>query len=68
MDRKYVVYVHINKINGKRYYGITSMKEKTRWHNGRGYKTQHFARAIDKYGWEGFDHVVIARGLTEDEA
>lgn len=68
MSNNYVVYVHINKTNGKRYYGITSMKPKERWHNGKGYKTQYFARAINKYGWDGFDHIVIARNLTEDEA
>lgn len=64
----YVVYVHINRTNGKRYYGITSIKPEQRWKNGRGYKAQHFARAIDKYSWDGFDHIIIARNLTEDEA
>ena len=68
MDRKYVVYVHINKINGKRYYGITSMKPEQRWKNGKGYVGNHFVNSINKYGWDGFDHIIIARGLTKEEA
>ena len=68
MNKKFLVYVHINKVNGKRYYGITSQKPKQRWKNGKGYKNQHFANSISKYGWDGFDHIIIARDLTEDEA
>ena len=68
MNRNYVVYVHINKVNGKRYYGITSQTPKQRWKNGKGYKNQHFTNSISKYGWDGFDHIIIARDLTEDEA
>lgn len=69
METIYKVYVHINKINGKRYYGITSQKPEKRWKNGKGYKNnQYFARAIEKYGWDNFQHIVIAKGLTEEEA
>jgi hypothetical protein len=68
MSNNYVVYVHINKTNGKRYYGITSQRPERRWRNGEGYNTQYFSRAINKYGWDGFDHIIIARGLTEEEA
>ena len=68
MNKNYVVYVHINKMNGKRYYGITSQRPEQRWKNGGGYKKQILGRAINKYGWDGFDHIIVARGLTEDEA
>ena len=68
MNRNYVVYVHINKVNGKRYYGITGIKPEYRWNNGKGYKARHFTNSINKYGWDGFDHIIVARGLTEDEA
>ena len=68
MDRNWKVYVHISP-NGKRYYGITSQKVEYRWKNGKGYKNnQYFARAIEKYGWDNFQHIVIAKGLTEEEA
>ena len=36
---EYKVYAHINKINGKRYIGITSKEPKSRWCHGRGYKS-----------------------------
>lgn len=68
MNKNYVVYVHINRTNGKRYYGITCQKPEDRWHNGKGYTGNHFVNAINKYGWDGFDHVIVARDLTEDEA
>ena len=69
MDRNYKVYVHIHKVNGKRYYGITCQKVNRRWRNGKRYSyNQHFWNAINKYGWDNFEHIVIARGLTKDEA
>ena len=66
----YKVYVHINKVNGKRYYGITCQKVEKRWANGYGYKgNEYFWNSICKYGWhEGFEHIVVAKGLTEEEA
>lgn len=78
--RNYKVYVHINKINGKRYYGITKQDIEKRWLNGKGYRpyydkkgykhgNEHFWNSICKYGWnEGFEHIVIAKGLSEEEA
>lgn len=69
METNYKLYVHINKTNGKRYYGITKQKPERRWHNGHGYKNnQHFFNAIEKYTWDGFDHIVLFDSLTESEA
>lgn len=68
-DRKYCVYAHINKINGKIYIGQTCNKPKDRWSNGAGYKhCTYFYKAIQKYGWDGFEHEIIASYLTKDEA
>ena len=65
----YKVYVHINKSNGKRYYGITKQEVEKRWLNGKGYSNnKHFTNAINKHGWDNFEHIVIAKGLTEEEA
>ena len=68
-ENNYKVYIHINKTNGKRYYGITKQEPKKRWQNGKKYgNNDHFTNAINYYGWDNFDHIVIARGLTEEEA
>ncbi len=64
----YTVYMHISP-SGKRYIGITCQEPKRRWQNGRGYKrNKYFYRAIEKYGWDNFQHIIIAKGLSEDEA
>lgn len=65
----YTVYAHINKENGKVYVGMTGTKPEDRWKNGRGYaKNTHFKNAIEKYGWDSFEHIILEEGLTREEA
>lgn len=66
----YTVYKHQNKINGKIYIGITMQEPERRWgNNGINYKTSpHFYAAIQKYGWNNFDHNILFKNLTHDEA
>lgn len=67
----YCVYAHINKINGKIYIGqtINGIYPDRRWQNGNGYKgCTLFYRAIQKYGWDSFEHEIIASNLTLEEA
>lgn len=65
---KWTVYIHISPSN-KYYIGITSRPVEKRWRsNGIEYKSQYFHRAIEKYGWDNFQHEVIASNLTEEEA
>ena len=69
MAKKYIVYCHTNKLNGKRYVGITSIEPNKRWKNGNGYyRNEHFYSAIQKYGWEDFTHEILFTDLTEKEA
>ena len=39
-DRKWTVYIHTNKVNQKKYVGITSTSVIERWHHGHGYLTK----------------------------
>lgn len=58
------VYVHINLINGKKYFGITMKEPEKRWRNGNGYHNNaHFKNAILKYGWNSFAHYVLFRNI-----
>lgn len=61
--------MHENRINGKRYIGITSQKPTKRWQNGYGYReSPRFFNAILKYGWDTFRHEILYTDLTKDKA
>lgn len=64
------VYLHTNKINDKKYVGITSRDPLVRWQNGNGYvSNKHFFNSIKKYGWNnGFTHEILYTKLSEAEA
>ena len=66
----YTVYQHRNKINGKIYIGITMQEPEKRWgSNGCNYKSSpHFYAAIQKYGWDNFEHNILFTNLTKEKA
>lgn len=67
-NAKYFVYIHIFP-NNKKYIGITSQTTQRRWRNGKGYKSQKMlTRAINKYGWDNIEHIVLFKNLTQEEA
>lgn len=68
-ENSYCIYVHINKINGKIYIGQTSQNVNKRWNNGNGYKKcTYFYRAIQKYGWDNFKHIILFDNLSLEMA
>jgi group I intron endonuclease len=79
-NNTYCVYIHINKINNKAYIGQTVYGNdiNLRWkNNGKGYLKKDskgnftqpvFANAINKYGWDNFEHIIWANNLTAQEA
>lgn len=65
----YTVYAHINKVNGKIYVGITKQHPQRRWRHGLAYfENKHFYNAILLYGWNNFEHQIVASHLTAEEA
>lgn len=59
------IYVHVNKTSGKVYVG-QSRNIKERWRSR--YREQpRFSRSIKKYGWDGFDHLILASGIEDQE-
>ena len=69
-EKVWYVYMHTNKINNKKYIGITCLDRYwDRWRSdGSGYKNQVFGKAIKKYGWDNFNHEILKKVKTEAEA
>lgn len=66
--KKYYVYMH-KCPNNKVYIGITSQLPKRRWNNGNGYtNNEYFTNAINKYGWDNIEHIILFKNLTKTEA
>lgn len=64
----YFVYRHICP-NGKVYIGITGCTPEVRWQGGYGYKDNgRFFKDILKYGWDNISHMILAQGLTKEQA
>lgn len=72
MDKKYIIYCHTNKINGKKYIGQTNTTPARRWgKNGSEYISkgnEHFKNAILKYGWDNFEHDILFFDLNKEQA
>ena len=69
MKKLFTVYMHISPSN-KYYIGVTSKNVLQRWGNGgiRYKSNDHFWRAIQKYEWENFNHIILAEKLEKEEA
>ena len=68
IKKTYCVYKHTSP-SEKVYIGITCQKPEKRWNNGNGYKhNEYFWRAIQKYGWDNFEHEILFSDLSKEEA
>lgn len=69
-DFNHCVYLHRNKINGKVYIGQAKGDPSERWgSNGCNYRKQPcFWSAIQEFGWNNFDHIILEANLTLDQA
>ena len=64
-----MIYVHKNKYNNKIYIGQTKTSCEQRWQNGNGYKPcVYFWKAIQKYGWDNFEHIILFENLSKEMA
>lgn len=65
----HIIYCHRNKINDKVYIGQTKLSVKRRARNdGSGYKGCHiFWNAIQKYGWDSFETIILENNLSDEE-
>ena len=71
MANNYTVYMHRNKVNDFKYIGITSKKLNARWRNGKGYSVVDqpvFGKAILEFTWENFEHLILFKNLSREEA
>ena len=66
MNKKWVIYKHTNKKNGKIYIGQTCQEVEDRY-GKNGYRYQKsaplFWKAIQKYGWDNFEHDIIENNI-----
>lgn len=67
-ERNFIVYKHTSPSN-KVYIGITNQKVNRRFRKGKGYSNnKHFFNAIEKYGWDNFQHEILFENFTKEEA
>lgn len=67
----YKIYVHVNKKNGKLYIGQTSENDINRRFGKNGsyyHNSRYFYNAIQKHGWENFEHILLVDNINLEMA
>lgn len=68
-EKVFKIYIHLNMINNKAYIGQTCQSLDKRWGKGSCYThSTYFYNAIQKYGWDNFEHIIWADNLTQEQA
>ncbi len=67
-----VIYVHINKLNGRAYVGQTWQEVDRRWRKTSktylSYRTTEvFFKALQKYGWENFESIILCSCRNQED-
>lgn len=63
------IYKHLNKINNKVYIGQTVQDPpQKRWYPSNYKCNEYFYNAIQKYGWDNFEHTIIEKVSSLEEA
>jgi hypothetical protein len=63
---RHLVYAHISP-SGMYYVGITKQKPNQRWGNGKGYTAGKFGMAVEAYGWDNFQHIILEENIPGDQ-
>lgn len=64
----WIVYLHENPFNNKKYIGITSQDPLKRWKGGSGYYNNlPFYKDIKKYGWNNFKHKILEENIPQSQ-
>lgn len=65
MEKYVYIYIHKNKQNNKMYIGCTYQNPpQLRWRHPSLYRScKTFYEAIQKYGWNNFEHIILEEGL-----
>lgn len=66
-DKKYIVYIYRNTVNGKLYVGQTcNIKKRCTENSYKG--SNYFYHAIQKYGFDNFEQIIVKEDLTKELA
>lgn len=66
--RMWYIYVHVSKINGKKYVGMTCRNPKDRWRPINYVYSPLFYRAIEEQGFDSFWHIVLLSVDSREKA
>ena len=64
--KEFTIYYHKSPEN-KYYIGQTCQELERRWKSGKGYTSTKFSLAIEKFGWDNFEHGVLEEHIPQEK-